>query len=66
MKLIPIVGDVKKVMPHLVRPNILHLASHSTLAGHPGEHHMYDKLRREYFRPDMSTDMYTTVLHCEE
>lgn len=48
-----------------MRPIILHLAYHLTLAVYPGERQMYVTLRCEYHGPNMSTDVYNTVIYLQ-
>lgn len=49
-----------------IHPIILHLANNLTLATYKGELRLYDTLRPEYYRPDMSTDVYEKFLHCQD
>lgn len=50
-----------KSPPQSMRPINLHLAYHSTPAGHPGELRMYEKIRRKYYLPNILTDVYSTI-----
>lgn len=54
-------GALQKVVRHLVRSIILHLAYHWTLAGHSGKHRIYETIRRGYVWTNISTDIYSTV-----
>lgn len=57
----PICGSVHQVVPPSMCPIIWRLADHFSLAGYPGEPQMYDTLKPEYYRPNMSTEVYNTV-----
>lgn len=66
MSISPIDGAIQKAVPHLTRPVIFHLAQQTALAGPIGEIPMYVTLRHKYFWPNMSTDVYSTVWHCQD
>lgn len=59
-------GAVRKVLPHLIYPIFSYFAYILTLVCHPGERLMHDTLRHEYFRPNMWTDVQSTVRHCQD
>lgn len=65
MRYSSIAGFLQDVVLQPMRPIILCLARHSTLAGRPGEHQMYNTLKREYCYPKMSIDVFDTVRHCQ-
>ena len=52
------------VVPETLRSRILQISHHSKLAGHPGAIRMYNTLRRSYYWPSMSLDVYNTVRNC--
>lgn len=47
-------------------PTILLLAHHLTLAVLPEQHRIYDRLCREYYWPNVLTDVYSRVQHGQE
>lgn len=59
-----IVGDVRIIVAQSVRSTILQIAHLSTVTGHSGESRVYDTLQREYFNPNMSTNLLTTKGDC--
>lgn len=56
----------KIVLPDSLRERVLNLAHFSRLTGHPDQTQMFDKLRRKWYRPQMSADVATKVRNCGE
>ena len=57
----PLDGTLQRVVLTRLRPQVLYLAHHPRLAGHPGATRMYYTLRREYYWPHMASDAFSTV-----
>lgn len=57
---------VQRRVPLSSRPKILHLAHHSTMAGHPGERRMQDSLRRKYCWLHIASDVEEVVRNCAD
>ena len=54
------------VVPHELKPRVLHLAHYPATSGHPGGRKMYYTVRRDYYWPALAVDCYTTVRNCSE
>lgn len=54
-------GASQGLVPGSVRTLSLHLSHYSLLAGHPGEHCIYDSIRKKLYGPHMTIDVYATV-----
>ena len=55
---------VQIVLPDTLRPRVLDLAHHTTLAGHPGQTRMHRHIRETYYWPQMVTDICKTIRNC--
>ena len=58
-------GAHQIVIPLTLRNRLLHLAHYPKQAGHPGGRKMFYTLRKYYYWPSMSIDVYNTVKQCE-
>lgn len=59
-------GAQHKVVPERLRHRLLHLTHYPVLAGHPGGTRMYYTLRREYYWPQVASDVFSTVRNCRD
>lgn len=60
----PVDKSEQIVVPLSMRQKVLHLAHCPRMMGHPGGTRMYHTLRRPYYWPSMSGDVYATVPLC--
>lgn len=59
-------GVLQKAVPEGLRHQLLHLAHYPVLTGHPGGTRMYYTLRRAYYCPRKSSDVFSTVQNCQD
>lgn len=57
----PIDGSIQKLVPGLLREQLLYQAKHPTLVVHLGELKIYDSLRPDCYWPHMVTGVYNIV-----
>lgn len=60
----PIDGALQKPVPQSLRHCLLNLSHDPSISGHPGQRCMYDTMRKDYFRPNMASNVYRTVNNC--
>ena len=65
MRTAPLDGATQIVVPEAIKGRILRANHYAVTAGHPGARRMYDAIRRAYYWPMMSVDVYTTVRQCD-
>lgn len=58
------IGADQKVVQATLRQRVLDFAHHPKIAGHTGEIHMCDTLRKEFYWPHMVKDVYNCVITC--
>ena len=52
------------VVPHSLKPRVLHINHYSRLAGHPGGTKLYHTIRRDMYWPALAVDCHATVRRC--
>lgn len=60
----PINGASQNVVPVTLRVCFLYLSHDPTLAGHPSERCMYDRMGKTFYWAHMRNDVYTLVDEC--
>lgn len=55
---------LQKLVLQSLRQRLYNLSNHSGLSGHRGQRRMYGTMQRNYFWPNMATNMYKTVSNC--
>ena len=56
-------GD-QVVVPHVLKPKVLHIHHYSRLSGHPGDRKMYHAIRKFMYWPALPIDCYATARKC--
>ena len=52
------------VIPHSLKPRVIHIQHYSRLAGHPGGRKLYMCTKRHMYWPALAVDCYATVRNC--
>lgn len=58
-------GALQKLVPHSFRQRILALSHHLSSSVHSVPRRMYDKMQRDYFCPNTTTNIYSTFISCK-
>ena len=58
-------GAQQIVIPRTLRNRLLHISHYPKQAGHPGGRKMFYTMRKYYYWPHMSIEIYNTVKQCE-
>lgn len=53
--------EIQIIVPVKLRELMLRLSHYAKLAGHPGSRKFYDIMRRSFYCPHMSNDVYSSV-----
>ena len=65
MRTAPLDDATQIVVPEAIEGRILRANHYAVTEGHPGARRTYDAIRRAYYWPMMSVDVYTTVRQCD-
>ena len=62
----PLDDSNQVIVPESLRPRLLANGYYAAVSGHPGGRRMYETMRKKFYWPSMSMDVYTTVLQCDK